>query len=119
MTVRSDVSEDVGREAPAVPTTQNSNKAVRKGTRNFFVLGIRGSVEIASEGAIPQKGDWAAGVPAKSGYRAVWAKAIPVSVSAAPTSCTGSSDSPSHAQATAIATTGSSIPVMPASVAEI
>ena len=67
MTVRSEFSEEVSREAPAVPATQNSKKAVRKATRICFGLGIRGSVEIAPEGAIPQKGDRAAVVAAKCG----------------------------------------------------
>lgn len=52
-------------------------------------------------------------------YLAVCARKMPASTTAPPTSWTGASDSPSHAQATAVAATGSSIAVMPTRVAEM
>ena len=51
--------------------------------------------------------------------REVWASAMPARVTAAPDSCTGFSDSPNQAQATTIASTGSSVAVIPARVAEM
>src|SRR5205807_7476165 len=117
MTLSREFSEEVSPPAEAVPAAPNTSKPVRKATRTFFVFNIRGSVEKASDSAYPPKGGYAARLSCKQRQRAVWARAIPARVSAAPVSWTPSRDSPSQAQATRIATTGSSIATIAVRVA--
>src|SRR5438132_5736761 len=117
MTLSREFSEEVSPPAEAVPAAPNTSKPVRKATRIFFVFNIRGSVEKASDVAYPPKGGYAAPLSWKQRQRAVWARATPVKVSPAPASWTASSDSPSQAQATRIATTGSSIATIAVRVA--
>src|SRR3989475_5182341 len=119
MTLSREFSEEVSPCAEAVDAAPNTSKPVRKATRTFFVFNIRGSVEKASDSAYPPKGGYAARLSCKQRQRAVWARAIPARVSAAPVSWTPSSDSPSQAQATRIATTGSSIATIAVRVAPI
>src|SRR5947208_1172244 len=56
MTLSREFSEDVSPWAEAVVATPKSRKTVRKTTRTFLVLNIRGSVEKVSAPAYPPKG---------------------------------------------------------------
>src|SRR5581483_6323836 len=78
----------------------------------------RGRVTAVSFASLPRSGDLGAEAGASPPQRAVWASRIAASTTVAPASCAGPSASPSQAQATTVATTGSAIAAIATRVAD-